>query len=99
MLRTKTVLLLHRKICVLSGFIANFFASLYLSSGLYGLPRRNGKLKEIDRFDAAFFGVHPKQAHTMDPQLRLMLEISYEAIVDGGQCSSNSSSVQFRKSL
>ncbi|XP_051968369.1 fatty acid synthase-like [Xyrauchen texanus] len=52
--------------------------------GLYGLPRRNGKLKEIDRFDAAFFGVHPKQAHTMDPQLRLMLEISYEAIVDGG---------------
>ncbi|KTF89225.1 hypothetical protein cypCar_00017226 [Cyprinus carpio] len=52
--------------------------------GLYGLPGRNGKLKEIDRFDAAFFGVHPKQAHTMDPQLRLMLEISYEAIVDGG---------------
>ncbi|XP_028825311.1 fatty acid synthase [Denticeps clupeoides] len=52
--------------------------------GLYGLPRRNGKLKEIDRFDAAFFGVHPKQAHTMDPQLRLMLEVSYEAIVDGG---------------
>ncbi|XP_076855678.1 fatty acid synthase [Brachyhypopomus gauderio] len=52
--------------------------------GLYGLPRRNGKLKEIDRFDAGFFGVHPKQAHTMDPQLRLMLEVSYEAIVDGG---------------
>uniref|UniRef100_A0A8C9SU62 Fatty acid synthase n=1 Tax=Scleropages formosus TaxID=113540 RepID=A0A8C9SU62_SCLFO len=52
--------------------------------GLYGLPRRNGKLKEINKFDASFFGVHPKQAHTMDPQLRLMLEISYEAIVDGG---------------
>lgn len=53
--------------------------------GIYGLPSRNGKLKEIDRFDAAFFGVHPKQAHTMDPQLRLMLEVSYEAIVDGGE--------------
>ncbi|XP_010886932.2 fatty acid synthase [Esox lucius] len=52
--------------------------------GLYGLPKRNGKLKDISRFDAAFFGVHPKQAHTMDPQLRLMLEITYEAIVDGG---------------
>ncbi|KAG7277018.1 hypothetical protein CRUP_001644 [Coryphaenoides rupestris] len=52
--------------------------------GLYGLPKRNGKLKDISRFDAAFFGVHPKQAHTMDPQLRLMLEVSYEAIVDGG---------------
>eukprot|EP00062_Callorhinchus_milii_P004539 gi/632943010/ref/XP_007886730.1/ PREDICTED: fatty acid synthase [Callorhinchus milii] len=52
--------------------------------GLYGLPHRNGKLKEISKFDAAFFGVHPKQAHTMDPQLRLILEIAYEAIVDGG---------------
>lgn len=71
---------------LLSVFITNLFEYLDLFSGLYGLPRRNGKLKEIDRFDAAFFGVHPKQAHTMDPQLRLMLEISYEAIVDGGQC-------------
>ncbi|XP_062859033.1 fatty acid synthase [Trichomycterus rosablanca] len=52
--------------------------------GLYGLPHRNGKLKSIDKFDASFFGVHPKQAHTMDPQLRLMMEVSYEAIVDGG---------------
>ncbi|XP_059181217.1 LOW QUALITY PROTEIN: fatty acid synthase [Centropristis striata] len=52
--------------------------------GLYGLPNRNGKLKDISHFDAAFFGVHPKQANTMDPQLRLMLEIAYEAIVDGG---------------
>uniref|UniRef100_A0A3P8WFV6 Fatty acid synthase n=1 Tax=Cynoglossus semilaevis TaxID=244447 RepID=A0A3P8WFV6_CYNSE len=52
--------------------------------GLYGLPKRNGKLKDISHFDAAFFGVHPKQANTMDPQLRLLLEIAYEAIVDGG---------------
>lgn len=52
--------------------------------GLYGLPKRNGKLKDISHFDATFFGVHPKQANSMDPQLRLMLEIAYEAIVDGG---------------
>ncbi|KAM9371273.1 fatty acid synthase [Phaethornis superciliosus] len=52
--------------------------------GIYGLPRRNGKLKDISKFDASFFGVHPKQAHTMDPQLRLLLEVSYEAILDGG---------------
>ncbi|XP_068199679.1 fatty acid synthase [Antennarius striatus] len=52
--------------------------------GIYGLPKRNGKLKDISHFDAAFFGVHPKQANTMDPQLRLMLEIAYEAIIDGG---------------
>ncbi|XP_042524650.1 fatty acid synthase [Dipodomys spectabilis] len=53
-------------------------------AGLYGLPRRSGKLKDISKFDASFFGVHPKQAHTMDPQLRLLLEVAYEAIVDGG---------------
>ncbi|NWX54169.1 FAS synthase, partial [Promerops cafer] len=52
--------------------------------GIYGLPKRNGKLKDISKFDASFFGVHPKQANTMDPQLRLLLEISYEAILDGG---------------
>ncbi|XP_067860263.1 fatty acid synthase [Heptranchias perlo] len=53
-------------------------------TGIYGLPHKNGKLKEINKFDAAFFGVHPKQAHTMDPQLRILLETAYEAIVDGG---------------
>ncbi|KAM5273320.1 fatty acid synthase [Ctenodactylus gundi] len=53
-------------------------------AGLYGLPRRSGKLKDLSRFDASFFGVHPKQAHTMDPQLRMLLEATYEAIVDGG---------------
>lgn len=55
-----------------------------VSTGLYGLPRRSGKLKDLSKFDASFFGVHPKQAHTMDPQLRLLLEVTYEAIVDGG---------------
>uniref|UniRef100_A0A670XYR8 Fatty acid synthase n=1 Tax=Pseudonaja textilis TaxID=8673 RepID=A0A670XYR8_PSETE len=52
--------------------------------GIYGLPKRNGKLKDISKFDATFFGVHAKQAHTMDPQLRLLLEVSYEAILDAG---------------
>ncbi|XP_036124153.1 fatty acid synthase [Molossus molossus] len=53
-------------------------------AGLYDLPRRAGKLKDLSKFDATFFGVHAKQAHTMDPQLRLLLEVAYEAIVDGG---------------
>ncbi|KAM6245512.1 fatty acid synthase [Porphyrio hochstetteri] len=52
--------------------------------GIYGLPRRNGKLKVITKFDATFFGVHPKQAHTMDPQIRLLLEAAYEAVLDAG---------------
>ncbi|XP_054762953.2 fatty acid synthase-like [Lytechinus pictus] len=52
--------------------------------GLFGLPPRNGKLKDLSRFDATYFGVHAKQANTMDPQLRILLEVAYEAIVDGG---------------
>ncbi|KAK3090166.1 hypothetical protein FSP39_009679 [Pinctada imbricata] len=53
-------------------------------AGIYGLPRRSGKLKDLSHFDASYFGVHPKQANTMDPQLRLMLEVVHEAIVDSG---------------
>lgn len=52
--------------------------------GIYGLPRRQAKLKNLSNFDAYFFGVHPKQAHVMDPQLRMMLEITHETIVDAG---------------
>ena len=52
--------------------------------GLNGLPTRGGKLKDISKFDATFFGVHPKQANAMDPQLRMLLEVTYEAIIDAG---------------
>ncbi|KAH7955318.1 hypothetical protein HPB52_000278 [Rhipicephalus sanguineus] len=43
-----------------------------------------GTLRAPSRFDAQMFGVNPKQAHLMDPQIRLLLETSYEAIVDAG---------------
>lgn len=54
------------------------------ATGIHGLPTRTGKLKDLVSFDASFFGVHAKQAHLMDPQLRLLLEATYEAIVDAG---------------
>ena len=60
-------------------------SSFFLVLGLHGLPRRNGKLKDLSKFDAAFFGVSPRQADAMDPQLRLLLETSYECIVDAGE--------------
>ncbi|CAG9818816.1 unnamed protein product [Phaedon cochleariae] len=53
-------------------------------SGLYGLPTRTGKIKNLEYFDATFFGVHAKQAHVMDPQLRMLLELTHEAMVDAG---------------
>jgi len=42
------------------------------SGGIYGLPKRTAKLKDLSSFDASFFGVHSKQAHVMDPQLRML---------------------------
>ncbi|EIE22203.1 ketoacyl-synt-domain-containing protein [Coccomyxa subellipsoidea C-169] len=49
-----------------------------------GLPPRSGKAPGFDKFDAAFFSVHGKQAQKMDPQLRKLLEVAYEAWVDAG---------------
>ncbi|XP_050425474.1 fatty acid synthase [Adelges cooleyi] len=48
------------------------------------IPQRTGKLNEVNKFDAAFFGIHYKQAHTMDPMCRIILEKAYEAIMDSG---------------
>ncbi|MDT7799342.1 MAG: hypothetical protein QOI78_2775, partial [Actinomycetota bacterium] len=41
-------------------------------------------LDDVDGFDAAFFGVSPREAAVMDPQQRLMLELSWEALEDAG---------------
>ena len=41
-------------------------------------------LDEIDRFDAAFFRISPVEAQLLDPQQRLMLETSWQALEDAG---------------
>lgn len=56
----------------------------YYFPGLHGLPTRTGKLKDLAHFDATFFGVHAKQANVMDPQLRMLLELTHEALIDSG---------------
>lgn len=48
------------------------------------VPKRMGKIADIEKFDATFFGVHFKQAHAMDPQGRTLVEHAYEALVDAG---------------
>ncbi|XP_049870281.1 fatty acid synthase-like [Pectinophora gossypiella] len=48
------------------------------------IPQRTGKINNIDKFDASFFGINYKQAHSMDPSARIFLEKTYECIIDAG---------------
>ncbi len=47
--------------------------------------RYGGFLDRMDLFDPEFFGISPREAVSLDPQHRLLLEISWEALEAAGQ--------------
>jgi acyl transferase domain-containing protein len=60
-------------------------------SALDGSPRDDpayvkaaALLDGVEEFDAAFFGLSPREAEVMDPQQRIFLECAWEALEDAG---------------
>ena len=46
--------------------------------------KRCGFIHDIDKFDNTFFKISPREASSMDPQQRHILEVTYEAFQDAG---------------
>ncbi|XP_032664083.1 fatty acid synthase-like [Odontomachus brunneus] len=50
----------------------------------YDMPARLGMINNAEKFDAQYFNMTFFEAHVTDPMCRMLLEHTYEAIIDAG---------------
>jgi hypothetical protein len=68
----------------------NFLLQLtFVILGFAGIQKNTGNIPDdLNNFDAEFFGYSESEANSLDCTLRMLLEKTYEAILDSGNKTS-----------
>lgn len=64
--------------------VDRYYSSNPIAKGKAYMHRGGFLTHDVSQFDAAFFGISPRDAENMDPQQRLLLEVVWEAFENSG---------------
>ncbi len=88
---SKNVNELWKNLCEGKNLITHFTKEELLEQGIPEVfiddpnyVKARGIIEDVDKFDADLFGFYPKEIEALDPQQRLFLECSWEALEDAG---------------